>query len=74
MEILEAELRLFEGRLAEWFIHHEGKYALVKGGEIAGFFDTAENAYGEGVRRWGIAPFLIRQVLSEDPVEHIACA
>ena len=66
---LEKELQVFEAKKADWLKHHEGKYTLVRGEEVAGFFDTAEAAYVEGVRKWGNMPFLVKQVLCEEVVE-----
>ena len=55
---------------AELFSKHERKHLLIKGRELVGVFDTAEDAYSEG-RRFGSAPFLIKHVLKEERVEHI---
>ena len=68
---LEREQAFFEEHRAEWLEHHEGKFALIHGTELAGFYDTDEKAYEEGVDRWGVVPFLIKRVLREDPIEHI---
>jgi hypothetical protein len=68
---LQKELQMFDSKRGEWLAHHQGKFALVRGQEAAGFYDTAESAYAEGVQRWGNVPFLIKQVLLEDPIEHV---
>ncbi len=68
---LEAELKQFEEKRVEWLAHYEGKFVLIFEQEVAGFYDSAEAAYEEGVRRWGNVSFLIKQVLPSDPVEHI---
>jgi hypothetical protein len=41
---------------------HEGKFALVKGDQIIGLFDTFEDARAEGLRRYLLAPFLVHQI------------
>ena len=62
------EIRLFEEHRAEWLEHHKGKVALVKGETIEGFYGSAQDAYHRGVNLWGDVPFLIKDVLPEDPV------
>ena len=68
---LEVELKLFEEKREEWLAHHEGKFALISEQQVAGFYDSAESAYEEGVLRWGTVPFLIKQISRSDPIEHI---
>ena len=68
---LETELKYFNDHREKWLVDHKGKYALVKGQELVGTFDTAENAYVEGVRRFGNTAFLVKQILDEEPVVHV---
>lgn len=70
MELRE-ELAFFEANRASWLAEHKGKFALIKGSTLVGVFDTAENAYVEGVQRFGNVPFLIKQILEEEPVVHL---
>ncbi len=69
--MLEAEKKFFEQHRTEWLKSHQGKFALIKGDSLAGFFDTTEDAFMVGVDKWGNVPILIKQVLPEDPIEHI---
>ena len=66
---LDTELRFFERNRAEWLKSAPGKWALVKGESLVGTFDSAENAYVEGVRRFGNVSFLVKQILESDPVQ-----
>ena len=68
---LETELKFFNANRAKWLADHKGKFVLVKGEELVGAFDTAENAYVEGVGRFGNTPFLVKQILDEEPVLHV---
>ena len=68
---LSAELALFTTRLPEFLEKAEGKFVLIKGEEIVGFFDSDKAAYKVGVERFGITPFLIKQVLREDQLYDI---
>lgn len=69
--VLEIESQFFERHRVEWLEHHQGKFALIRGEHAEGFFDTAETAYEAGVGVWGNQPFLIKQVLPEDPIEQL---
>jgi len=69
MEPLEQELKVFTENKSKWAENHPGKFALVKGTELIGFFDQAESALAEGARLFGAESFLVRLVsASEDPV------
>lgn len=59
---LVEERNFYEQHLSEWLEDHVGKFVLVKGHEVVGFYDTADNALSEGARRFGISPFLVRRV------------
>ena len=67
--MLERELEHFEAHRAEWLVHHEGKFALIRGDQLQGVYDTADAAYEAGVDQWGNVPFLVKQILPEDLVE-----
>jgi len=65
---LEQELAHFNSIKNELLKSHQGKFALIKGNQFAGAFDTAVNAYQEGVNRFGTEPFLVRQITEEEQV------
>ena len=71
MPELEQELAYFEANRARLLADHAGKFVLIKGTERVGTFDTAENAYTAGLQHFGNTPFLIKQVLPQDPVAHV---
>ena len=68
---LATEIAFYETQRAELVQNALGKFALIKGEELVGTFDTEENAYKEGVSRFGTAPFLIQQILPDDRIEDI---
>ena len=47
---------------------HEKKFVLINGDEIVGLFETWGDASQEGYRRSLHEPFLIRQVLTYEPI------
>jgi hypothetical protein len=69
---LEIEIKYFEQHKDQWLEHHENKYALVKGEELIGTFDTIETAYRVGVEKFKTEPFLIRRIQKEEPVQHFS--
>lgn len=64
---LQEERAFFDANLDLLLKEHRGKFALIKGSELIGTFDTDENAYIEGVARFGNVPFLIRRIEEKEP-------
>jgi len=65
---LEDELAFFEQRKPELLDKFEGLYFLVKGNELDGPFASPSEAYEAGLYKYGLQPFLVRQVLQHDPI------
>ncbi len=56
----------------ERFIHeHTNRHLLIKGRALIGSYPTADQAVGEGVRRFGAGPFLVRLAGEDTPVASI---
>ncbi len=66
--VLDEERRYYESRKAELLRTYKNQYVLIKGSALAGVFGDAESAYAEGLARFGLQPFLVRQVLEEEPL------
>ena len=49
----------------------KGKFALIKGEELIGTFDTDGDAYKFGLSKFGNTPFLIIKVSEQDESTHI---
>jgi hypothetical protein len=47
---LETEVAFFASHLSAWLNDAEGKFALVKGAELIGFYDTELDAVRAGYR------------------------
>jgi len=71
IEALKEELAFYECKKAEFLLAQEGKFVLIKHSELIGVFDSQEQAYSEGLSKLGNVPFLIKQVVKEEPVESI---
>jgi hypothetical protein len=65
---LDTELATFSKMKADLLRDHAGKFALIKGDQLIGSFDTAENAFSAGVERFGREPFLVRKVTEQEEV------
>jgi Flp pilus assembly protein TadD len=68
---LEEEQAYYEANRAELLKEHPGKFALIKGSVLIGAFDTAENAYVEGLKLFGNTPFMVKQTLPQEPIAHL---
>jgi hypothetical protein len=66
MHVLDKELAFFNTHKGEWVKNHPDKFALVKGDELIGTFDTAEAALAEGAKRYGSTAFLVRKINQSD--------
>jgi hypothetical protein len=63
---LETEVAFFASHLIEWLNDAEGKFALVKGAELIGFYDTELDAVRAGYRHFGNEAFLVRHVVEAE--------
>ena len=64
------ELKAYEARKGELLDIADGKFAVFKGSEFLGVFDTPAAAYDAGVSKYGNVPFLVKHVRKEERVEH----
>lgn len=68
---LEQELATYKARLPE-LREHEGKFVLIKGTDVLGFFSSYEDALKDGYLRFGLEPFLVKQVHALEHVQFIS--
>jgi hypothetical protein len=67
MNSLEQEIATYHRYLPEW-IGQQGKFVLIKGTDIAGTFDSYQDALTAGYQRFKLDSFLVKQIT---PVERI---
>lgn len=49
--------------------HEEGKFALLHHSDLAGVFETYQDALAAGYQKFGLKPFLVKQIAAtENPV------
>jgi hypothetical protein len=70
---LATELVTYRDRLDELLLH-EGRYVVIKGRVIAGFFDDRESAVEAVIAQYGPGPILIKKVVEREPVRRIGQA
>jgi hypothetical protein len=68
---LEKELETYKAKLAE-LKEAEGKFVLIHGDTLAGVFDTYDDAIKQGYERFGLEPFLVKQVRAIEQVQFIS--
>lgn len=65
---LETEIAAFARMKPDLLKAYDGKFALMHANDFLGAFDSAENAYAEGVKQFGREPFLVRRIAEEEGV------
>ena len=68
---LEIELATYQSHLVE-LLASEGKFVLIHGQEIGGQFDTYEQAREAGYERYGLVPFLVKQIHRVEPIHYFS--
>ena len=61
MTVLEQELKTYLGILPE-LISEQGKYVVIRGAEVAGTWETYDDALQEAYRRYHRPPFLVKKI------------
>lgn len=64
------ELRTFEARRAAFVdAGHERKWVIVRGGDLRGPFETADEAWRAGVDAFGAGQFMLKRIdRTDEPV------
>ena len=65
-EPLTEEYEFYRQKKPELLKQSNGKFALIKGRELVGVFDTDQDAYKAGLLRFGNVPFMIVRVQDGD--------
>jgi hypothetical protein len=64
--VLDDELARFQEMKSDLLKTDAGKFALIRGKEFAGVFESLDTAYNEGVKRFGSGPFLVKQITEKE--------
>jgi len=73
---LEKELATYQNKRSE-LLANEGKFALIHADQVAGIWDTYEDALRVGYDKYGLKPFLVKRIEAVDTVNsstrHVPC-
>lgn len=64
---LEREIATYNARLGE-MLQHVGKFVLIHGEEVLGYFDAYGDALREGYKSCGETPFMVKRVAPHEEV------
>ncbi len=64
---LETELATYQAKLPEMKVH-EGKFVLIHKENVVDFFSTYEDAIKSGYQRFQLEPFLVKRVMTKEPI------
>lgn len=68
---LEQELAFYAEKLGD-LLEHEGKFVLIHGHDVIGFWPTADEALQVGYDRFGLEPFLVKEVARHEQPKYFS--
>ncbi|MGH9785750.1 MAG: hypothetical protein ACRD88_16380 [Terriglobia bacterium] len=68
---LEKEVEVYKSKLAQ-LKEHEGKFVLIHGEDVVDVFSTYEDALKQGYQKFGLTPFLVKQIQTIEQVQFIS--
>jgi len=67
---LEQEIAAYNKELPKLLSENQGKYVLIHGDTIAGVFLSYEDAITVGYDRYGLTPFLVKQIEAAEEIHY----
>ena len=68
---LERELATYRSKLPE-LLSQEGKFVLISGDMVIDTYMSYEDALKEGYTRFGLTPFLVKQIRGIENIQYIS--
>jgi hypothetical protein len=65
----EKEIAVYRANLQK-LLADVGKYAVIKGDDLLGVYGTYEDALKAGYGKYGVAPFLVKQIDATEQVQY----
>ncbi len=53
-------------------LNHEGDFVVIAGDQVAGTWPTLDEALEAGYDRYGLDPFLVKQVWRAEPIQYFS--
>jgi hypothetical protein len=69
-ETLKAEIETYNRNKQRLVAQGDGKFVVIQGCDIAGVWDTYEDALQAGYEKFGLTPFLVKQI---EAFERLRC-
>lgn len=66
---LEQELKTYEAKLHELLPDNAGKFVLIQGEQVAGVWDTYQDALKAGYEKFKLTPFLVKRIQGVEQVQ-----
>ena len=63
---LAKELETYRRELPNLLREHAGEFVLIHGEEVDSFWKSEDEGYTAGCERFGIEPFLVKQVVEKE--------
>jgi hypothetical protein len=68
----QIERQTFEAHKGEWAKTREGQFVVIRGDEVAGFYEDYEKAFRSAISQFGFGTqFFIKQIYSTEPIFYI---
>lgn len=67
---LEKELETYKRELPN-LLSEDGKFVLIHEDEVVGTFTSYQDAINEGYGKFGLKPFLVKQIAAVEKVQYI---
>ncbi len=64
---LDREMQTYERNRGRLLVSDPGRFVVISGEELLGTYATCREAAAAGYKEVGLGPFLIKQVLEEEP-------
>ena len=68
---LTEEISTYNDSIDSWS-DQEGKFVLIHKTKVSGFFDTYEEALRTGYERFGLVPFMVKQVRTQQQAHFVS--
>ncbi len=69
--MMTENLQAFEARKEELLSAAEGKFAVVHAGQVAGTWESYEDALAAAYEKFGLEPFLVKQIQGSSRAQFI---
>lgn len=65
----DVELKTYRKHLPE-LLDSKREFVLIRGHEVGGAFDTYEDALEAGYAKYGLDPFLVKEIRPAEPIQY----